>query len=88
MVELLRLLPVGHVMAALAVRSELAFVGVGVACGAVLRKSEIRPSEIRLLNQRPVGRNHMRRRVAFLADDRGVFFHQRISRQLVVELLE
>src|ERR1700681_4490389 len=40
MVELLRLFPVSHIVAALAVGAELPFVDIGMACHAVLREPQ------------------------------------------------
>ena len=75
MVELLRLLPVGHVVAALAVSAELPFVDILMAGHAVLRESLKRIREVLLLNQRSLCRNHMRRRMALLASDGRMLFH-------------
>ncbi len=86
MVELPSLFPVIEIVAPLAIRSELAFVGIGVAGHAFLRKTQKAIGEILALNQRSFLRTYVRGSVAFLASNAGVFSHQQITRQLVVEL--
>ena len=88
MVEMLHLFPVVEIVAALAIRSEFAFVGIRVAAYAVLRKTQKRGGEILALNQRSFRRTDVRGNMAFLASNAGVFIYQQIPRQLVVELLE
>ncbi len=88
MVEMLYLFPVVEIVAALAIRSKFAFVGIRVAAYTVLRKTQKRGGEILALNQRSFGRTYVRGSMAFLASNAGVFIYQQIPRQLVVELLE
>jgi hypothetical protein len=88
MVELLCLFPIHEIVAALAIRSELAFVRIGVAGHAVLRKTQKCGGEILALNQRSFRRTDVLGSMAFLASKAGVFIHQQITRQLVIELLE
>jgi hypothetical protein len=88
MVEVLYLFPVVEIVATLAIRSELAFVRIGVTGDAVIRKTQKRGGEILALNQRSFRRSYVRGRMAFLASNAGVFIHQQITRQLVIELLE
>ena len=52
MVELLRLLPVGHVVAALTVGAELPFVGILMAGNAILRERQKGILQIFLLDER------------------------------------
>ena len=86
-VELLHLFPVGDIVAALAIRSQLAFVEIGVATDAVLRKPQEGRREILLFDQRALGGDDMRGRVAFLAFEGGMFLRQRIPGLAMIELL-
>jgi hypothetical protein len=88
MVELLQLFPVVEIVAALTIRSELAFVRIGVAGDAVLRKTQKRGGEILALNHRSFRRSYVRGSMAFLASWAGVFIHQQITGQLMIELLQ
>jgi len=88
MVELLGLFPVGHVVASLAAGAELPFMDVLMAGDAVLREAQKGLREIFLLNQRALRRNHVRRRMAFLARHGRMLFHQGISGLAMIELFE
>jgi hypothetical protein len=88
MVELLYLLPVGEIVTALAIRSELAFVGICVARDTIFRKTQKGVGEILALNQRSIRGNHVRGGVTFLARDAGMLIHERIAGQPMIELLE
>ncbi len=88
MVELLGLLPVGYVVAALAIPAQLPLVHVFMAAHAVLGKSQKRLRKIFLLNQRAQRRNHVLRRMALRARHGLMFFHQRISSLPMIELLQ
>ena len=88
MVELLGLLPVGHIVATLAVGAELPFVDILMARHAILREPQKRIGKAFLLNQRALRRDHVRRRVALFASDGRVLFYERISGQVMIELLE
>ena len=87
MVELLGLLPVGYVVAALAIPAQLPLVHVFMAADAVLGESLKRIRQVFLLHERPQRRNHVLRRMAFRAGHRRVLFHQRISSLPMIELL-
>ena len=86
-VELLGCLPIHKIVAALAVVAELALVNVGVARDAILRESEERTGGILHLDKRANLGSHVRRHVAFLASKPGVFSHQVVARQAMIELL-
>jgi len=88
MIELLGLLPALDVMALPAIWPELAFVWIGVAGGTVLGQPHERFRKIFFFNQCAGRRGNMRWRVAFLAGDPGMFVHEGIARQAMVELLE
>lgn len=88
MIELLGLLPVGHIVAALAVGAELPFVDVFMTGRAVLRQAQEGLREILFLNQRALRRNHVRRGMALLARHGRVLFHERISGLAMIELFE
>ncbi len=87
MVELVRLFPVHDIVATGAIRPELPLVRILVAADAILRQPEERTRQVLIPDQRAHRGNHVRRRVAFLAGDSRVLIHQRISGQLVIELL-
>lgn len=88
MVELLYVLPVGEIVAALAVPAKLAFVGICVARDTFLRKAQKGVGEILALNQRSIRGNHVRGGVTFLALDTSMLIHERIAGQPMIELLE
>lgn len=87
MVELRGLLPVEHVVTALAIVTELPFMRIGVAGQTVRRQSKKRLGEILDLDELPLTRNHLRRGVAFFAGQACVFSLQVVSRLAMVELL-
>ena len=79
MVELIGLFPVLDVVAARAIRAELAFVGIRVAGSAVLREAHVRSGQVGILNQCPGCRNHVFRHMAFLAGEPGVLIDEGIA---------
>ena len=87
-VKLLGLLPVSYVVAGLAIGPQLPFVDVLMAGHTGLRQAHQGCREIFFLDQAAQRRNHVGRRMALLAGHRRMFFHQRISRQAMIELLE
>ena len=86
MIELGGLLPVIHVMTPLAVVSKLPLVWIGVAGQAIRRHPKKRFTRILVFDERPLARNHLRRRVTFLARQPRVLSFQVVSRQPVVKL--
>ncbi len=86
MVELFRGLPIADVVAALAVVSELPFVGIGVAREAILREAEERFAEIFVLDQAALVALNVFRGMALSARDIRVFAFQGVASQFVVEL--
>lgn len=86
-VELLRLFPVGDVMAALAIIAKLPFVDVLMAACAILGQAHERSRQIFVLNQCTQGWNHVRGRMALFARDCRVLFYKRVTCQSMIELL-
>lgn len=84
-VELLGGLPILHTVALCAVTTELALVWVVVARGAGARLREKRFRRVAILNQGLEVRQHVRRGVAFLAKNTGVFSLQLITSELMIE---
>ena len=87
MVELFRGLPIADVVAALAVVSELALVGIGMAREAFLREAEERFAEIFVLDQAALVALNVLRGMALSARDIRVFAFQGVARQFVIELV-
>jgi hypothetical protein len=88
MIELLGLLPVRDVVAALAIVTELTLVYILMAARAILRKSQERSGKIFVSYQRTQGGNHMRRRVALFTRHSCMLFDERIAGEAMVELLD
>ena len=87
-IELLRLFPVGYIVAALTIGSQLPLVRIAVARDAVFRKAQKGFAEVLALNQRAFGGNHVRGRVTFFTGHSGVLLKQRIACLPVIELLQ
>lgn len=87
-IELLRLFPVGDVVAALAIVAKLSFVDVLMAACAVLGKAHERGGKIFISNQCAQGWNHVRWCMALLARHGCMLFHKRIAGQPMIELLD
>lgn len=85
-IKFLGRLPIHKIVAALTVVAELAFVNIGVARDAILRESEERAGGILHLDERAHFGKHARRRVTFLARKPGMFSHQVVARQAMIEL--
>lgn len=88
MIELLGLLPVLNVVATLAVRAELSFVGIVVAGRAILGQPDVGFREVFFLDQGARCRCDVRGHVALFAGDSGVLINQRVTRLPVIELFD
>ena len=80
MVELRGLLPVVHVVTALAVVSQLPFMRIGVAGQAVRRHPKKGFIQILVFDECLLARNHLRRGVAFLAREPRMLSFEVVSR--------
>jgi len=80
MVELRGLLPVVHVVTALAVIPQLPFMRIGVAGQAVRRHPKKRFTQIPVFDESLLARGHLRRGVAFFAREHRVLSFEVISR--------
>ena len=87
MIELLGLLPIVYVVAALAIVSKLALVRIRMAREAILRQPEKRLRQILVLNQRALRGQYIFRRVAQFSGKSAMLAFERIAGQLVVELI-
>ncbi len=87
MIEEFSVLPVVHIVAALAVFAELALMRIGVARHTIPGKPEKRFREILPLDQRFYVGNHSCRSVAFFTGHAAVLSLERIARQTVIKLL-
>ena len=87
-IEFLSRLPIGGVMATLAILAQLSFVIVHVARNTFLRQPQVGLAEIFILNQSTFGRRDVCQGVTFLAIHLGVLAIERISSEFVVKLLD
>ena len=67
MIEFLGSLPIGHVVTALAIIAELAFVRIGVAGSTIPRQPKERPGSVLIANEGTFRRNHILGNVTLLA---------------------
>lgn len=88
MVDLVRRFPVREIVALQARLAQLSFVGVRVACHALLRKTQEGVVQVFHFDQRAHGGADSRRRVALAAFDLRVLAFERVARLLVVEFLQ
>lgn len=85
-IELLRILPVIHVVAAGAILAKLALVNIFVTTDAVGGQSQVGLGGILTLEQREYVRTYVRGNVTLFAGNAGVLPFQGISGQAVIEL--
>ena len=87
MVELLRVLPIVHVVTACAILPELPFVNVFVTALALRRQTQVSLGKIGPLDQRAEVRGDMGGRVALLTSNCGVLSFQGVTCEAMIELL-
>lgn len=87
MIELLRVLPIVHVVTACAILPELPFVNVFVTALALRRQTQVSLGKIGPLDQRAQVRGDMRGRVALLTSNGGVLSFQGVTCEAMIELL-
>jgi hypothetical protein len=88
MVEVGDTLPSGRIVAALAIRAQLAVVCVAVASGTLAIQAKVSPIEVLYLDLRLLHGRNVLRRVAARAGNSGVLALQSVPGLCVVELLQ
>lgn len=86
MIELLRVLPIVHIMTACAILPELPFVNVLVTALALRRQTQVGLGKIGPRDQRAQLRGNMCGRVALLTSNCGVLSFQGVACETMVEL--